>query len=65
VRFGRKNRGLGQIAARFETSLGEAEKMLDEHGWSKGKFDKMVRTIRSDEELDRAFEAAKKKASQH
>lgn len=60
-----KIEALGQIAAKFENAPAEAEKMLEEHGWSKEEFDTMVKTIRSNDELNKAFETAKKKASQH
>jgi HAMP domain-containing protein len=55
---------LGRIAARFESAPAEAEKMLEEHGWSEEEFQKMVKSIRSDDELNKLFEEAKKKASQ-
>ncbi len=59
-----KIENLGRIAAKFETAPDEAEKMLEENGWSKEDFDRMVRDIRSDAELSKVFEEAKKRASQ-
>ena len=55
---------LGTIAAKFEYAPAEAEKMLEERGWSKEVFDGMLEDIRSNDELNKVFQAAKKRASQ-
>lgn len=55
---------LGRVAAGFENAPAEAEEMLEEQGWSKKEFDKMVETIQSNDEMNKVFEAAKVKASQ-
>jgi len=53
---------IAQIAAKFEKAPTEAEKMLDESGWSKAEFDRMVEAIRDNEEQKKVFESAKELA---
>ena len=53
---------LAKIAAKFENAPEEAQKMLEEHGWSKEEFDKMVSAVKSNDELNKIFEAAKEMA---
>ena len=56
---------LGKIAAAFESAPTEAEKMLEEEGWSKQDYDRMIEAIRGNDELNQSFQAAKKLASQN
>ncbi len=59
-----KIQALGTISAKFESAPTEAQKMLEQHGWSKKEFDKMVEAVRTDDELNKVFEAGRKLASQ-
>lgn len=55
---------IAKIAAQFEKVPTEAEKMLNEQGWSRMEFDKMVEDIRADETKKEIFESAKRLALQ-
>lgn len=56
---------IAKIAAKLESAPAEAMKMLEEHGWTKDEFEKMVSQIQENEASKKIFEAAKKAAGQH
>ena len=53
---------VAEINAKFESAPAEAERLLEEQGWSKAEYDTVVSQVRADDELSRAFEAARVKA---
>ena len=48
---------VAEINAKFEGDRAEAEMLLEEQGWSMAEYDTVISQIRTDDDLNRAFEA--------
>ena len=53
---------VAEIDAKFERAPAEAQRLLEEQGWSKAEYDTVISQVRADDELNRVFETAKVKA---
>lgn len=58
-----KIKDLAEVSAQLESAPAKGQALLEEHGWTREEFDRLVDQVRGNESARRIFETAKRAAS--